>query len=264
MDRSIFDHEIWQDPLSFRLFFYLVGKAAFKDGVKTGNTTLKRGQFLRSYRKIQEDLTYIENRAIKEPSLSSIKRSVEKLIKLEVIKIEGTELGTLFTVLNYDQYQAFHGSQNEQLETALEQRWNSVGTTAEHRRNNKNEGRTRIDTGILFTPEKSGETKKSTSKKKAQASYVPDDFEITESMREWATRKFGTLPWLEDATEHFLEDAQAKGKKFSDWTSAWRTWIRNAVTWGTYSKHGGKPGNNSGSGLRVTPASERKGGSGQL
>lgn len=138
VDRNIFEKDLWQDPVTFRLFFYLVAKASFKDGAKIGGVELKRGQYLRSYRKIQEDLSYVENRAVKTPSLSTIKRSVGKLVKENRIKIEEAELGTLFTLVNYDAYQEFPDRPNSELETQSEQRWNSVGTTAEQLPNNKN------------------------------------------------------------------------------------------------------------------------------
>jgi len=83
-------------------------------------------------------LEYIENRKIKKYSTSVIKRKIDSLVKEERLKIEDTELGTLFTVVNYDEYQGFERYKNKHG-TELEQSWNSDGTELEqHRNNNKN------------------------------------------------------------------------------------------------------------------------------
>lgn len=106
ISRDIFENAIWQNQTEFRLFFLILGKAMFaEEGQIIGNIHVKKGQWLRSYRNLQADLEYIENHAIKKPSLSTIKKLIEKLVKDERISIEHTELGTLITVCNYCKYQ---------------------------------------------------------------------------------------------------------------------------------------------------------------
>jgi len=112
ISRDIFENDIWQKPTELRLFLYLVGKAMFTDGVKIGGIELKRGQFIRSYRNIVKDLAYIENNAVKEYSLSTISKLIDKLINEDRITKEDTELGTLFTITNYSQYQALPQTNN--------------------------------------------------------------------------------------------------------------------------------------------------------
>jgi hypothetical protein len=126
--REIFSNSIWRNIVEFRLFFLIYGHAAFVDGVKLYGMTLKRGQWVRSYRNLQEDLEYIENRAVKRYSLSVIKRAVDNLVHDERLKIEGCELGTLFEVVNYDKYQDLDNYKigNE----------NGVGTALERSENN--------------------------------------------------------------------------------------------------------------------------------
>lgn len=111
--REIFKHPIWNDVIKFRLFFFIVGNAVFSDqGVRVGNLTLKRGQFLRSYRNLANDLEYLDNRSLKKYSISVLKKKVDQLVKENRLEIEDTELGTLFTVVNYAMYQGFDHYKN--------------------------------------------------------------------------------------------------------------------------------------------------------
>ncbi len=131
--RNIFENPIWSDIPKFRIFFYIYGNAVFsKEGTVTAGMKLKRGQFLRSYRNLQEDLEYVENRSIKKYSLSVIKRKVDSLVEENRLKIEDTELGTLFTVVNYESYQGLDNYKSDNLE----RRKNADGTESERSENN--------------------------------------------------------------------------------------------------------------------------------
>lgn len=115
--REIFDSELWTDVTTFRLFLLLLGKASHRDGVKIAGIELKRGQYLRSYRKLAEDLAYKEGRGTKTYSLKTIKKCVDKLIRDGRVNVQETEQGTLFTILNYDKYQGFLDNENETVNT---------------------------------------------------------------------------------------------------------------------------------------------------
>lgn len=131
--REIFDNSIWTDVVKFRIFFYIYGNAVFaKDGIEIAGIHLKRGQFLRSYRNLQRDLEYTDKRAIKQYSLHTIKNKIDALVKENRIEIESTDYGTLFTVVNYDEYQGFERYEK----TFAEQQRNSNGTASEQQRNN--------------------------------------------------------------------------------------------------------------------------------
>lgn len=135
MSREIFDNPIWSDPLKFRLFFFIVGNAVFSDdGVNYGGIQVERGQFLKSLRNLQDDLTYREGRgnAIKKPSLETLRRKIKELEKEGRITTKSTEFGTLFTVVNYDKYQGVENYKNNKMrqqwdsdETALGQQWDN-------------------------------------------------------------------------------------------------------------------------------------------
>lgn len=138
--REIFENPIWQNVVEFRLFFLIYGKAIFREeGYKQGSVFIGKGQWLRSYRNLQSDLEYIENRSIKRYSLSRIKRAIDSLVKNERIEIKETELGTLFTVVNYAKYQGLdnYKKHNENAErTGRERRENAERTQREQQRNN--------------------------------------------------------------------------------------------------------------------------------
>jgi hypothetical protein len=160
--RDIFEHPIWQDIPKFRIFFFIVGNAVFSEaGAKVGGILVKRGQYLRSYRNLQDDLAYIENRAVKKYSLSVIKRKIDSLVKENRLKMEEAELGTLFTVVNYEQYQGLDNYKKDNLErsenavrTEMERSWN----------NNKNveEGKEGINVVVNNTPADEKESFEST------------------------------------------------------------------------------------------------------
>ncbi|MDN3014594.1 hypothetical protein PH210_00060 [Paenibacillus sp. BSR1-1] len=68
---------------------------------------LKKGQYIRAYSKLVEDLGYREGRGEKLYSKSTIKRAADKLVKKGLIAREELSIGTLFTVLRYEDIQ--HG-----------------------------------------------------------------------------------------------------------------------------------------------------------
>lgn len=105
------------------------------------NIHVKRGQFLRSYRNLVNDLEYLDNRSLKKYSISVISKKIDQLVKEERLKIESTELGTLFTVVNYDEYQGFDRYKKESengARTAREHSENSPRTERERSENNNN------------------------------------------------------------------------------------------------------------------------------
>lgn len=134
--REIFSSSIWSDVIELRLFMFIYGNAVFaEDGIEVAGIHLKRGQFLRSYRNLRDDLQYTENKAFKKYPLSTIKTKIDKLVKEKRLAIEATEYGTLFTVLNYAVYQSFEHYEGGNAERHL----NSIRTVnVQSPNNNKN------------------------------------------------------------------------------------------------------------------------------
>lgn len=131
--REIFENPIWSDVVKFRIFFYIYGNAVFaNEGTNVVGIHIKRGQFLRSYRNLQNDLSYMEKRAFKTYSLSTIKEKIDQLVKENRIRIETTDYGTLFTVVNYEEYQGFE----RYAKPLSEQQPNSNRTVSEQQPNN--------------------------------------------------------------------------------------------------------------------------------
>ncbi|MCM3404936.1 DnaD domain protein [Cytobacillus oceanisediminis] len=120
LHRKILDNEIWHDVTTFRLFTLLLLQAVHKDGVKVKGIELKRGQYLRSYSKLAEDLEYKEKRGYKKVSKSTVLRSVKKLVEEGMVAVSETDYGTLFTILKYHEYQGFDDDNETLIETVNE------------------------------------------------------------------------------------------------------------------------------------------------
>lgn len=147
--RKIFSNGIWKKPTDFRLFFFLLVNAVF-DEVRFDDIVVRRGQYLRSYRQLQDDLSYIQNNRIIKLSLSVIKRAVEHLVNLQMIALTDTRLGTLFTILNYEKYQ----TEDNFLEVDKQELGTGLGTDREHpENNNKNDKNILITLSLMLIKE---------------------------------------------------------------------------------------------------------------
>jgi hypothetical protein len=138
--REIFDNPIWKNITEFRIFFLIYGSAIFaEEGYRVSNDLhLERGQWLRSTRKLQDDLMFIDNRQTKKYSTATINRCIKSLVASQRLCTKTHELGTVFTVVNYESYQGFGGYKKDNLEQNLEHSRNSNETVTKQRRNNNN------------------------------------------------------------------------------------------------------------------------------
>ncbi len=62
-----------------------------------------------------------------------------------------------------------------------------------------------------------------------RGTQISADFAIDAGMREWAEDRTPVVN-IEVETEKFIDHHLATGKTMLDWTAAWRTWMRNALT----------------------------------
>ncbi|WP_430742662.1 hypothetical protein [Bacillus atrophaeus] len=111
--KSIVDHEIFTDNVGFRLFTFLMAKAAYQDGMKINDYELKKGQYIRSYSKLCDDLAIKKGRGLTKFTRAAIKAAAERLQAKGMITAEETEYGMLWTILNYSKFQGSEVPANE-------------------------------------------------------------------------------------------------------------------------------------------------------
>ncbi|WP_252183481.1 hypothetical protein [Rossellomorea vietnamensis] len=98
-NRSMIDSPVWGSPFTLRLLLLLSCRALQKEFMYVEEVKVLRGQYLRSYSRLAEDLQYVESGNLKIPSKNMIRLSVERLRKYGLISTEETKIGTLFTLL---------------------------------------------------------------------------------------------------------------------------------------------------------------------
>lgn len=209
ISRDIFENAIWQNNTEFRLFFLIVGKAIFaEEGQRVGQIYLKKGQWLRSYRNLQSDLEYIENHAVKKPSLSTIKKLIDKLVRDERVTVEQTELGTLFTVCNYCKYQDFEHYKKATKNTAKNNAKNRERTESEQIANNNNNGenvdkeKTVYGEFVFLTEEEYG---------RLQKDFTDD------------------LPWMIDRLNQYLGQSKKNRTRYDSHNHVLRGWVKDRL-----------------------------------
>lgn len=140
LHRKIVEHEIWNDVTTFRLFMLLLLKASYHD-INYKGIHIKKGQYIRSYSKLAEDLSYKEGRGVKKYSKHTIYKSVKKLIESGMVTVQETELGTLFNIVNYDEYQRIEDIKKDEVGTEQVTKWertrNELGTNWEQEKEYK-------------------------------------------------------------------------------------------------------------------------------
>lgn len=123
MARTIFQSAIWKKhPQCFRLFFWLIGNAAFQDGCPFKGHVLLRGQLITTYTAIADALSYCFNKSVIRPTIKEIRVMLswlqsEGMILVKPL-IDGTlpnkgrhhdltraYVGLLISIVNYDPYQ---------------------------------------------------------------------------------------------------------------------------------------------------------------
>jgi hypothetical protein len=105
LNRDVIEVDLWKEVVPFRLYLLLLTQATREEGRMVSGIPLKRGQYIRAYSKLVEDLGYREGRGEKQYSKSTIKRSVDKLVKKGLLTVEETKMGTLFTLLGSEEIQ---------------------------------------------------------------------------------------------------------------------------------------------------------------
>lgn len=141
LTKQFTNDELWFNVTAFRLYVWILMKAAYADGIVLNGMKVKKGQYIRAYSQLSEDLMYIEGRSKKPLAKSTVKRAVDKLVKKGLLLAEETPLGTLFTVINSDDFTCLDGTDDffcpSFRETEVEQSQNNNKTELEQ--NNRNQ-----------------------------------------------------------------------------------------------------------------------------
>ncbi|PLR92033.1 hypothetical protein [Bacillus sp. T33-2] len=150
LPRDLLESELWREVVPFRLFTLLLIQVMREDGRMVNGMQLKRGQYIRAYSKLAEDLSYREGRGEKQYSKSTIKRAADKLVKKGLIATEETTFGTLFTLLKYDEIQ--NGGSIDffcppDRGTVPERKENEPSTKPEQNQEKENEEKVKKDNG---------------------------------------------------------------------------------------------------------------------
>jgi hypothetical protein len=140
MKKDVFD-DLFDNVLEYRLLTLILRNAVYKDeGVMIENIHVKRGQWIRSYRKLAEDLKYKEGRGYKQYSHQAIQKAVKRLeqrglIKLSIVQLTGrltdrlTDRLTLIEVVEHQEYQGVtEDSKTDQLTHRLTDQLPDQGT----------------------------------------------------------------------------------------------------------------------------------------
>ncbi len=110
LTKQFTNDELWFNVTAFRLYVWILLKAAYADGIVLNGMKVNKGQYVRAYSQLSEDLMYIEGRSKKALAKSTVKRAVDKLVKKGLLMAEETSLGTLFTVVNSDDFKCLDGT----------------------------------------------------------------------------------------------------------------------------------------------------------
>ncbi|MGD6803434.1 hypothetical protein [Rossellomorea aquimaris] len=130
---------IWCEPMTLRLYLLLAARAVEKEFVWSDDVKVERGQYLRSYSLLAEDLTYVTTGNLKVPSKGTIKRSIDRLVDLKFIKTEKTKYGTLFTILQEDCDEFFFRENDRTAPNQLEKYGETTAVEQEELKKDKKE-----------------------------------------------------------------------------------------------------------------------------
>lgn len=131
LDRSIFEHWIFQDAEKFRAFVDLIQLARWKDEkLLVGNelVTIPRGSYYTSELKLAERWGWSRNKT----------RDYLKLLETEhMITKKGTTKGTMLTVENYRVYQDEGTTKSTSNQQQKNNKKTSEGTSKKHQKDNE-------------------------------------------------------------------------------------------------------------------------------
>jgi hypothetical protein len=98
LEQGVLDMETFHHPEDLRLYVLILLNATHQGGIQVGGVVLGERQYVRSLRKLREDLWFYNGKKIDEYSHSRIQRSIKRLEKCGWLKAEKYEHGYVFTL----------------------------------------------------------------------------------------------------------------------------------------------------------------------
>ncbi len=126
--RELMNNPIFEDPWLLKIWLWCLFKACYMpQKVIQGNsvTNLERGEFLFGREKAAKELSSDKYKI----NSSTLYRKMKLLEKMGSISLNANSLGTVVTIVNYDNYQPFIADDEQQV--------NSERTASEHLIKNK-------------------------------------------------------------------------------------------------------------------------------
>ena len=130
LSRDLLDNDLWRANSDLvRLWIYLICKASYGPKEYTysrGTTkiTVRKGEFLRSLRRMGEDCAYVGNNKLVTWSTSRVAAMLKTLEadgRIEILS-NSSALGTHLRVTNYQSYQSFASYRKKGLRTDAAQK----------------------------------------------------------------------------------------------------------------------------------------------
>lgn len=193
LDRSIFEHWIFQDAEKFRAFVDLIQLARWKDEkLLIGNelVTIPRGSYYTSELKLAERWGWSRNKT----------RDYLKLLEAEQMIIKkGTTKGTMLTIENYRVYQDEGTTKSTSNQQQKNIKKTSESTSKKHQKNNER-----------YTKEEIKEIKRIDKKlEERKEVYQPPSLSFPTPLHEMIFNQFGDVTyktWFENVSIEQTED----------------------------------------------------------
>ena len=169
----------------------------------------------------------------KEQSEQTVRTGLDRLKKLEILTIETTSHGSIYTVVNYNLYQVNESEYNQQLNQPLtsDQPAANQPLTSDQP-HNKHINTKHINTETQKLESKNLSTPSASTAKKG--TRLPDDWVLLKAWGDWALSENPT--WTaddvrrvaDDFRDHWISKAGKDAVKLN-WLATWRKWVRSPL-----------------------------------
>jgi len=210
--RKVEDSGLLQIPLTYALFTFILLKATHKPrkvGTPHGVVELQRGEYMSGRISLAKDLNQSEQ---------SIRTGLDRLVKMEILTIKPTSRYSIYTIVNYGNYQDDNQELTSQTPTDNQQITN--GQPADNQQ---------LTTKQTHKHSNNEKNVKNTSS--ARGSRLPLDWKLPLEWGNWALqeKQGSTVDDIRKCAERFKDYwiglAGAKAVK-ADWSATWRNWVR--------------------------------------